>query len=601
MKALCLVAAATLLLFAGFCSMAAGDDLSLGYTLTIDAPQTRTGRVTVAISGLAGKGLTLVRPDGVGQQSWFDDVRATDASGEALTVAKVAGGYYVTTGGKPEIEVTYTIFPGTVGSYGHVGLICAEYAALDGSLVFLLPDEEHTIREARFSFSGPENWRPIVAWPKSKGVYTVDASFAPPRLQLQRSLLCFGNFRRISKGFGTNTLNVYASDIYPEKHREMLADGIQKVYAETYELLGFETGREYSVVCLPLAPDGLPVSAGAWSDGIALTLAGNLKRNQASDYWREYARFLMAAYFAEEPFGVRLTKEDWWFYPALFRYAEGRALVTLGRIDENLFYSSIYSDYAAEATQFGSTLDIPFKAVDSASAEARHFLRNTKAPILIMRLDYEIRAATHGADTIESLIKALYEKHGQGTAPTGVLEVLREMTNADFQDFYDRFVRSRSLILPMWPAYIALVRKTARKGPGKIAAEVDGVPIYERDVDVLADALAEKKALLKRGEGRRIAISVLVNEKLMDKALAKRRISVVPEIFWELRNALSARVIRLIITRKRQALKDVLYDEWLNDQRETTTVDIKPQQPPAPSAAGRAGKGHTLLQNTPAR
>ena len=599
MKGLCLVAAAGLLLFAGFCSTAAADDLSLGYTLRIDAPQTRTGYVSVTVSGLSGKGLMLVCPSGA--RRWFDDVRAADASGEVLTVAKVEGGYYVTTDGKPEIEVTYTVFPGTVGSYGHVGLICAEYAALDGSLVFLLPDEEHTIREARFSFLGPQDWRPVIAWPKSKGVYAADASFAPLKLQLQRSLLCFGNFRKISKGFGTNTLNVYALDAYPEEHRKMLAEGVQNIYAETYELLGFETGREYNVVCLPLAPDRLPVSAGAWSDGIALTLAGGLKKSWASDYWRKYARFLTAAYFAEEPFGVELSREDWWFYPALFRYAEGRALVTLGRTKENLFYSSLYTDYASEATQFSSTLDIPFTAADSASAEARDFLRNAKAPILAMRLDFEIRTATDGADTIESLIRALYDKRAQGTSPIGVLDVLRELTNADFEDFYDRFVRSRNLILPMWPAYITLIREATAKGSRNVAADVDGVPIYERDVAVLSDAITEEKALLKPGESRRVAISVLVDEKLMDKALAKRRVSVVPEIFWDLRSSLSARVTRFIITRKRQALKDILYDEWLNSQRQNTPVEIKPQQPPAPSASPRSVKGRKTQPNMPMR
>jgi len=51
MKGLCLVAAAGLLLFAGFCSTAAADDLSLGYTLRIDAPQTRTGYVSVTAFG----------------------------------------------------------------------------------------------------------------------------------------------------------------------------------------------------------------------------------------------------------------------------------------------------------------------------------------------------------------------------------------------------------------------------------------------------------------------------------------------------------------------------------------------------------------------
>lgn len=574
MKTGLLCLAVGVVLAGGLCSWAGADEVDIRYALTIDRPETGVGYVKATISGLSADGFTLLRPGAAGT-SWFDGVKATDASGEEVPVTEVEGGWYVTSRGSARVNLSYSIYPGTPGAYGHIGLICAEYAALDGSLVFLVPEEAHRIKSAQLLFSGPEEWRGISGWSAAGGLYKADEDFAPLRQQLARSLFCFGNFRRISKGFGTNTLSVHLLDSYPEEHRRRLADGLQKIYRRTYELLGFETGREYHVVCLPVGPDGLPVAAGAWADGMAVTLSGLFETGEANRHWQNSARFMMAGYFVEKPFGVTLSYEDRWFYPAVVRWAEGDGLIAVGRTNENVFYAGIYSDYAAEATKDSQSLDVPFGGAAQTLDEAA-FLRETKAPILAMRLDFAIRTATENAKTLESLISAVYAQGGTESEPVSILEVLYEMTGYDFEEIYERFVRRRDLILPLWPALVRTLKKQADELHGPVVAEVDGMPIYQREVTLLASTVIKEGKTEKSSERAwETALAVLRDEKLMDKALVQRRVDLqIPKEFRQMRTSLPGRLMRLVITKKRQAVKEIMYQEWLRRERAETPFEV---------------------------
>ncbi len=565
---------------------AAADDLQISYTIMIESPETGTAHVRATISGLSSDGLRLVRSER-SAPGWFDVMSARDASGRELRVAPAEGGYYVTTGQSPRVTVEYTIFPRAESTFGRVGIISSQYAALDGSQAFLLPGEEHNITSASLRYEGPGGWRAIVSWPRVRDEFVADESVAPLRLQLERSLLCFGDFRRISKGFGTNTLSVYSLQAHPESRREQLADSIQQIYERLYKALAFETGREYNVVCLPFAPDGVPVIAGAWSDGIAITLADDFSARESEQQFGSFAQLLTASYFAEEPWGVRLSEEDWWFYPAALRYGESLGLQAIGYTDENTFYGQLYTDYIAEAAADYSALDLPLSPRPSGTPALQSFLRRIKAPVLSMALDFEMRLATDGRVGLERLLAALLEQAGNGQN-IRLEDAVADLSGDDFSSFFEQYVQQRTLILPLWPSFVDHLRAKAGEGPGPVAATVDGVPIYESEVRLLLASAPERATVMTMEQRYGAALEMLINEKLMDKALMQRGVRVVPEVFWQLRAHLPPKVLRVVMTKKRQVLKDMLFQEWERFERESSRIEhIGEPAEPAPAGAAR--------------
>ena len=590
-----LMPSCAVVLLAALATAAHAEDVALSYVLSIDKPECGTGNVKLTISGLASKGFSLVRSTGVGE-AWFDAVKASGPSGKQYQVAPVEGGYYVTTDGAPDVVISYVVRPGQVGEYGHLGLITSEYAALDCGLVLLLPGSQQEVKSAELAFSGPAGWKAVTNWTASDGVYRPDASFAPLRLQLEEGLLCFGDFRAVSSAVGTNKVDVYTLASYAAPDRTMLAETLVKIYKGIYDVLGFETGRAYAVVALPPAPDGLATVAGAWADGQALTLAGTLEASQVLALTKEYARFIMNAYFSGQPYGVKLEGDDVWLYPAALGYAEGLGVISTKKLSENLFYADLYTRYAVEAASDTSPLDLPLTRLDDASPAARAFMANWKAPILLMRLDYEIRAVTGGSDGVGTFLKGLYADGKDYGRPVKALVVLEKLTGADFTEFYGRFVRARRLILPTWPAFMEMLQGEKAVEPGPVVAEVDGVPIYEREVQIMSEAIHSEGMLRDETDIRRMAITALENEKLIDRELASYRIDPVPEAFWRLRLVLPTMVLRQLVTLKRQTLKDVLYDDWLNASRKNVTITetpgaLNPPQPQGDHPAGAALQG----------
>jgi hypothetical protein len=69
----------------------------------------------------------------------------------------------------------------------------------------------------------------------------------------------------------------------------------------------------------------------------------------------------------------------------------------------------------------------------------------------------------------------------------------------------------------------------------------------------------------------------------MDQQLAAYGVSVIPEAFWNLRLVLPTRIATLVITAKRQALQDLLYDDWLTTARKSSKVMVLPVKETAPT------------------
>jgi hypothetical protein len=556
-------------------------ELDLDYHLKIDRPETGVGYVTLTIKGLEAKGFELRRAAAAGE-SWFDNVRAVDGARRELTVVPVDKGFYVTTEGDSKAVVTYAIKPGQVCGEGHVGLICAEYAALDGSMLFLAPPSDLKLRSAVLSAEVPSAWQTITSWPGGQGYYRPDAALAPVRDQLEKGLICFGVFRQVSKKFGLNAVNVYTLATYPAADAEKLSSVIFRIYGRIYDVLKCDTNMPYNVVCLPPSPDEFPVVAGAWADGQALTLAGTFPAPTSLRYAQYFARFVVQGYFAEPPFGVNLADEDRWLYYGFLRYAEGLAGIVTGKMEENPFYASIYSDYATEAQSDASALDLPMAWLRTAPRAAKAFMEEVKAPVLLMRLDIEIREATGNSENVESLLAAIYGKGRNWEPGTSVSEALREVTKADFGEFYNRFVRRRDVLLPTWPSFLEKLSSEKAGDPGPVAAEVDGVPIYRREVEMMSNALLSQGTVGERTEVARTALTTLVNEKLMDKQMAAFKINVIPEAFWKLRLVLPAPTMSAIIAAKRQVLKDLLYDDWLQKAKGEASIEVKDVRPEQP-------------------
>ncbi len=554
-------------------SMAAAEEVSINYFLKIDNPRTGLGEVTMIVKGLKSSGFQLIHSGPAGE-GWFDTIRAVNSTGEECPVAPVEGGWYVTTSRAEKVTVTYTIRPGGLTEYGHKGLICGEYAALDGSLVFLLLGDEQIVKSVDLALDLPRNWKVILNWPMSSGTYSPDPAFAPLDYQLARSLMCFGEFATLGKRFDTNEVRIHAPVAFPQGDREALADTLWKIYGRIYDLLDCETGRPYNVVCLPVAPDGLPVYAGAWADGQALTLLGTFDPADTVKYTETFGRFVAGGYFTDFPFGVYLNAEDAWLYPAVLGYAEGIAVTSSGKLTENVFFASRYASYSVEAVSNNSSVDIPVIDYQTSNPYAREFIDRSKALVLLMRLDFEVRLATDGAQSADDFIRALYAKGRAMTPGLDAFAVLSELAQADFSQFRERYVEDRLLLLPTWNAFIELLGSAEAPEPGPAVATVDGIPIYQREVEMMADAIATEGAIRQGDDVNRTALSALINEKLMDRQLAEFKVAVVPEAFWRLRIVLPNRVLSLVIAAKRQMVQSFLYNDWLTRSRNTTAIEI---------------------------
>ena len=405
---------------------------------------------------------------------------------------------------------------------------------------------------------------------------------APLRKQLASSLICFGDFEATTRSIGGNTLAIHMPPSFPAEDAAQLTTLLEKIYTRIQGILGFETGATYNVVCLPPAPDGLPVVAGAWADGQALTLVGKFALPDTLKYVQWYSRFVMLGYFAGPPYGVRVPEEDQWLYPAALEYASGLGSTISGKVVENAFYGPIYSRYAAEASSDISSIDLPAAQFAKAAPEARQFIAEAKAPVLLMRLDFEIRFVSDNAKTVDDFLLALYQAPSQPDEVVDPLDVLTKTTNTDFTDFWEKYVRARTILLPTWPAFLETL--SARKPEDSVVvASVEGAPIFQRELDIMSEAIESEGYVVNKDDIRQTALQALIQERLLDKGLSGYRVNVVPEAFWQLRMALSGRVMKVLMSRKRQTLKDILYNEWLTKAGAESKVEIMPAQP-APGA-----------------
>jgi hypothetical protein len=561
---------------------ASGEEVTLSYQLTIDRPETGVGYVTMSVSGLSSKGFSLNRSAAAGE-SWFDAVKAAGPDGSPLGVVATEDGFYVTTGGAQSATVTYLIRPGTVGEYGHVGLIASDFAALDGSLVFLLPGEEVEIGDAVASFTVPPAWKTITNWPGGPEGYRPEAALTTIRAQLASSLICFGDFAPSTRDIGSNTLAIHIPPSFPQADAAELTALLERIYTRIQGALGFETGAVYNVVCLPPAPDGLPVVAGAWVDGQALTLVGKFSLPETLQYVQWYSRFVALSYLSS-PYGVRVPDEDQWLYPAVLAYATGLGSTVSGKIVENLFYGAIYTRYATEASADVSSIDLPASKLPKAAPDAREFLADTKAPILLMRLDYEIRFVTENAKTIDDFLQALYRAPSSPDEVVEPLDVLTKVANADFTEFWDKYVRARTVLLPTWPQFLETIAKQ-KPDNSLVVAEVEGAQIFKGELDIMSEAIRSEGYITDERNIREAALNALIQERLTDMALSGYRMNVVPEAFWQLRLVLPGRVMKMLAARKRQTLKDLLYNDWLMRATKESAIDIKAVPPAEPQAA----------------
>lgn len=567
---------------AGVCA-----DVNLEYALDLTASDSGIARVTMTARGLTGGGVEL-RRDAVAGAAWFDSVRAFDAGGGVLQVVPTESGWYVTTSKAESIRVEYIIKAGEVRQNVHIGLIASGFAALDGSMVFLVPRGDFSLGDVCLRAQVPPGWRLVTAWLEDGGAFHPDTAVASAEAMLGKSLVCAGPFQRVTRRFGLNEVNVWTLLNYPGPDAAALAEVLFRIYGEIHSQLSCDTGVPYNVVCLPPSPDGLFSGAGGWIDGQALTLAGKYTGLQSLRVAQLFGRFVCQGYLTEKPLGVVLSDSDMWFGPAAWRYCEMLAGDLTGKQNQDSFYSVLYEEYAPQAARDVSDLDLPLAEFPHARGQARDFLMETKAPLLLMRMDFEIRAASDNEKNIADFLR-FFSNKARGGKSVGVFASLGEFLNADASELETQFVRKRDVILPTWPQFLERI-SSVNASPGEVMAYVDGIPIYQREVDIMVDALLSQGTVAERTDVAKLALAALVNEKLMDKTLAAYQINVIPEAFWRLRMVMPASVASVIIAIKRQAVKDALYDDWLQTVRSQAKLELKEvTKRPAPGPAPAAG------------
>ena len=423
-------------------SIYADSDFDLEYTANFTNAYKTDIIVTLLVSGI-NKPLIFLRAQTPLSIIQISQLEIYDSEGNLISFYELNEVFYIFTGTRKKIKISYHVHPGVPARHGLQGYIDQRFAMLDGRLLFLVPHKEKNVGEASVRFNFPEDWNAVVPWEKSSDFSaTADLRYDPAIAgkhlykSLEETVLAFGKFNRREKEIGGNKILVHTYSEWDDNYEDKIAEKAFRILDYCYNHLKFKMNTDYHVIFVPRAKDGSQIFGGSWSLGQGFEMEPDDLRR-----WELFSHRLFHVFNSYQPYGMTFKhKRDNWFKEGTACYFEVLATEGSGIVDKNNRLEYLY-DYYLRVHDYQGQLDqIVSRDHKIKDEETIEFLHYTKAPLITAMMNEKIKQLSSGEKDIMGFMAYLYKNYG---CHQGAIELLKELNNytgRDFSDFFDRYV-----------------------------------------------------------------------------------------------------------------------------------------------------------------
>jgi len=373
----------------------------------------------------------------------FENIFFYNEKGKATGYLNDRSSYSLKPSYYKKIFLSYTVKPGGQGRHGRQGYISEDFACFDGR-VFILPENYSRINTARIKFKVTPGWEIINPHRKHGDYYYPDYSGkGMVYYALLKSPMAFGPFDENKKKFGSTELCVYTYSQWDGIYKKNIKEKTSSLYEYFFTSFGFDPGVPYIVCWVPFSFDGERIFGGMWSNGQCFEMPEESLRN-----WQLLAHRLAHAVNIEKPTGMVLKDtENSWFFEGWAVYTEIQSLSSLGLGDEKKEWNRIYKAYL-NILRENPQWDCPLIEESKTEGAQREFIHYYKEPLVMKMLDYEMRK--RAGKTMEEFIGESYRKYKKSKEPFSFKEGLEKFCGVSFEDFWDKMIREKGRIEPVW-------------------------------------------------------------------------------------------------------------------------------------------------------
>lgn len=382
---------------------------------------------------------------------------ATDSNGKQLKV-KTKGKYFILAKtDAARVTLVYTIKIGGLGRHGHQGYFDERFAAFDGR-AYLKPANRRGITQIQVSYDTspfPKHYKVITPWvpTNKKDTYLVYDYGKTNYLfkSLHKSLNAIGPFEKVEQKIGETHVEVYTYQDWQADYKKELVVNSQKLFEYFSSRFGYKADGPYQVLWHPYSKNKRRIWTAVWSNGMAYEqIPGNdyrLKRN-----WELFGHRVAHPINEYGPWGMKFKdKDEHWFLEGWATYIEHKAGHEVGIFDETGNWDNMYRRYLSNLAKQDKEMDFKLSIEKQINDGAvKEFIHYTKAPIAVKLLDHEVKTVTKGKKNLEDFIAYIYPKYSSFNGTVPLKKELAAFTGQSFEGFWNKYIRSTELILPLW-------------------------------------------------------------------------------------------------------------------------------------------------------
>lgn len=482
------------------------------YTVFLNAPQTQTFQVAMLVRNVSTPALQVALP--VWRQGRYAvlnpagtvrSVTASTTSGRPLEIHKTdKTTWKITTEGTPEIVIRYTIYANSLND--RTRHVDDTHAFLSGATVFMyVPDRRSDAVLVRLD--APANWEIACGLEPAPG--DARALLAPDYDVLIDSPIEIGIHERVTFEVDGRRHDIVVWGEVPFDSDRLERDFSKIIRAEA-EIFGTIPYDRY-VFLVHLAP-GLSGGTEHLNSTI-IQMPPQVLENQYKIVLSLAAHEMFHTWNVKRlrPAALRnvdLARENYtdllWLCEGTTSYYDELILVRAGLEAPEAYLKTIaeaiYQRRARPGALVQSLAESSFDAwikfnnpnPDDANATVSYYEGGALASLL---LDLEIRRRTHNRDSLDTLMRAMYEAFpasGPGFTTEDLLQTVNRITNSSFEEPFQRYISGATdypfedlfpvVGLEMVPTYVG-----ARAYAGLVMHEVNGACVVK---SVLSDGPA---------------------------------------------------------------------------------------------------------------
>ena len=344
-----------------------------------------------------------------------------------------------------QYEVALNIMSSTSYQPEYVSYVGDDYGVLDGSVLFLAPQDFHTTGKIAIHLGLPPGWHAITPW----DVEHADRLFRAESVEeVVDSVFCIGQFQFAKRHLGEHEIYIVRCGVEESSsYLDRKADEIVRIFEDYVKRFGDFPFKRYLAVFAGPTSHRHYIHGSAHSVGFAGPV--NV------DY-----TFVAHEIFHVWNGGVIKQKSDYegWFKEGFTQYYGYLTPYRVGLYSKKRFLRHLKKDYEGYLNRYGTEDDMALTRVKEELAReeghyqpesARLWTMYYKGALVASLMDDEIRKRTNGLGSLDDIMRYIFhEFRDRRYSSEDVLETLNTVTGQDFTQFFSDFVYGKAK-LPM--------------------------------------------------------------------------------------------------------------------------------------------------------